>query len=68
MRLVLRKETLTELADADLARVAGGTLRSEAQICVSKPSAEGPCEEDLSNMIAQCDSWFRPCISNTCTL
>ena len=67
MRLSLRKETLAELSANDLALVAGGTLRSEAQVCVSVPSQDGPCTGDISNMLAQCDSWLRPCISNTCT-
>ena len=53
-RLALSRETLSELATADLAAVAGAAKTLDQ--CIATISAA-----DL------CDSYFRPCISNTCT-
>jgi len=58
--LALRKETLTELAAADL------TFGGAAQALPTTPAAN--CVDNLSDMIRNCDSLLRPCISNTCTL
>ena len=68
MRLVLRKETLTELDDGDLALVAAGTIKSNGPICVSAPSYGAICVADPSDRLAACDSLLRPCVSYTCTI
>jgi hypothetical protein len=54
-RLVLRKETLTELTTADLAQVVGGQATMPIGDCVG-----------ISRKV-QCDSLLRPCITYTCT-
>ena len=59
-RLVLKKEVLTELCGEDLASVVGGTTKTTTAVA----STAVGC---LSDQIQQCDSWLRPCISNTCT-
>lgn len=59
-RLTLRKETLTELCPDDLAHVVGGTVKTTTVVA----STAVAC---LSDMFAACDSYLRPCISNTCT-
>lgn len=59
-RLTLRKEILTELCPDELTQVAGGTTKTTTAVA----STDLGC---LSDQLQQCDSWLRPCISNTCT-
>ena len=59
-RLTLRKETLTELTPAELAGVVGGTVKTTTAVA----STAVAC---LSDMLANCDSNLRPCVSHTCT-
>lgn len=68
MRLHLRKETLAALGDDDLALVAGGTVDSNGPICVSEPSNGAICVAEPSGRLFNCESWFSPCVSNTCTI
>lgn len=58
-RLTLRKETLTELAAADL------TFVGAAQALPTTPV--GACVDTLSDRVRACDSLLRPCITYTCT-
>lgn len=58
-RLSLHREVLTELSPGDLSFVVAGAV-------VTTPMLD--CEiGDLSDRLANCDSYLRPCISHTCT-
>ena len=59
-RLTLARETLTELANEDLA------FAGAQQALPTFPL--GGCAQDLSDRVRACDSILRPCISGTCTL
>ena len=65
-RLALRRETLSELATAELALVAGGEARptSPITLCVEK------LKEDVTVMtsyLVSCDSLVNACPSSPCT-
>lgn len=59
-RLVLSKETLTELRSEELVAIAGG------QALPSSPLTA--CTVKVTSMVIECDSNLRPCVSHTCTL
>lgn len=57
-RLTLKRETLTELAAAELAFAVGADAAT---------TPVGGCATDVASKIVECESSLRPCISHGCT-